>query len=86
MWALRHSLLVYQFSGIRTTISDDIRQGPPVVQCAVSLLQKTHSLNRQNSLIYGTTCLVVVVVVVVVADVAVAAAAADAAVASAPYA
>ena len=64
---LRHSLLVYQFSGIHSTISDDIQ--------------------RAVSLIYGTTCLIVVIAVVVVAAVAVAVAAAVAAVdavASAP--
>ena len=37
-----------------------------------------HSLNPQNSLIYGTTCLIVAVVVVAAVDVAVAAAAAAA--------
>ena len=57
-----------------------------MVQPAVSFLQKTHSLNPPNSLIYGTTGLVVVVVlaVVVVVAVVVVAAAAVAAVDSAP--
>ena len=36
-----------------------------VVQRTVSLLQKTHSLNPPNSLIYGTTCLDVAAVVVI---------------------
>ena len=88
------SRLTLQFSGIYSTISDDIRQGPPVVQRAVSLLKKNAQFKSQNSLIYGITCLIVAVVVVVVAavDVAVAAAAAAAAAASvadlgvAPYA
>ena len=88
MRALIHSLLVCQFSGIYSTISDDIRQGPPVVQRAVSLLQKNAQFKSQNSLIYGTTCLIVAVAVaVVVAAVAVAdpAAAALACVGLAPY-
>ena len=42
MLALMHSLLVCQFSGIHSTIADHIRQDPPVVQRAVSLLQTIH--------------------------------------------
>ena len=56
-----------------------------MVQRAVSLLQKNAQFKSQNSLIYGTTCLIVAVGVVVVAaavDVVVAAAAAAAAAAS----